>query len=185
MIFPLFSFSPDPKVRHSAWSLVIGGTFTWVAIYGVNQAQVQRYCTCPSLKKAQLWVHFSNTFYFFSAKNIWTICSMYMYIVCNNLIHLKKLWLLPCSAIWLNFPGLCLILYLSCLIGMVVYAFYSTCDPFSFHLVKTSDQVRIKCLEESCLPHGRFKIIPTCSSSNMLSGKLCICPNCKYRVTYM
>ncbi|XP_022318074.2 sodium-coupled monocarboxylate transporter 1-like [Crassostrea virginica] len=91
-------FSPDPKVRHSAWSLVIGGTFTWVAIYGVNQAQVQRYCTCPSLKKAQL-------------------------------------------AIWLNFPGLCLILYLSCLIGMVVYAFYSTCDPFSFHLVKTSDQL--------------------------------------------
>ena len=122
---------------------------------------------------------------YFPQKNIWTICSMYMYIVCNNLIHLKKLWLLPCSAIWLNFPGLCLILYLSCLIGMVVYAFYSTCDPFSFHLVKTSDQVRIKCWEESCLPHGRFKIIPTCSSSNMLSGKLCICPNCKYRVTCM
>ncbi|XP_048758260.2 sodium-coupled monocarboxylate transporter 1-like [Ostrea edulis] len=91
-------FSPDPKVRHSAWSLVIGGTFTWVAIYGVNQAQVQRYCTCPSLKKAQL-------------------------------------------AIWLNFPGLCLILYLCCLIGMVVYAFYSKCDPFSFNLVKTSDQL--------------------------------------------
>lgn len=49
-----FSFSPDPKVRHSVWSLVIGGTFTWVAIYGVNQAQVQRYCTCPSLRKAQV-----------------------------------------------------------------------------------------------------------------------------------
>nr|XP_034311781.1 sodium-coupled monocarboxylate transporter 1 [Crassostrea gigas]XP_034311782.1 sodium-coupled monocarboxylate transporter 1 [Crassostrea gigas]XP_034311783.1 sodium-coupled monocarboxylate transporter 1 [Crassostrea gigas]XP_034311784.1 sodium-coupled monocarboxylate transporter 1 [Crassostrea gigas] len=91
-------FSPDPKVRHSVWSLVIGGTFTWVAIYGVNQAQVQRYCTCPSLRKAQI-------------------------------------------AIWLNFPGLCLILYLCCLIGMVVYAFYSTCDPFSFNLVKTSDQL--------------------------------------------
>ena len=81
MIFPLFSFSPDPKVRHSAWSLVIGGTFTWVAIYGVNQAQVQRYCTCPSLKKAQLWVHFSNTFYLFSAKKHMNHLQ-YVYVYC-------------------------------------------------------------------------------------------------------
>ena len=90
------------------------------------------------------------------------ICILYT----TTLFTWKKLWLLPCSAIWLNFPGLCLILYLSCLIGMVVYAFYSTCDPFSFHLVKTSDQVRIKCWEESYLPHG-IKLyqpvqVPTC-----------------------
>ncbi|KAJ8318085.1 hypothetical protein KUTeg_003176 [Tegillarca granosa] len=90
-------FSPDPIVRHSVWSLVIGGTFTWVAIYGVNQAQVQRCCTCPTLKKAQI-------------------------------------------AMWLNFPGLCLILYFSCLIGIVVYGLYSQCDPFTFKLVQTSDQ---------------------------------------------
>ena len=53
-MFYLNSFSFDPVTRHSAWSLVIGGTFTWVAVYGVNQAQVQRCCTCPTLKKAQM-----------------------------------------------------------------------------------------------------------------------------------
>jgi len=35
-----FSFDFDPRTRHTVWSLVIGGYFTWIAIYGVNQAQV-------------------------------------------------------------------------------------------------------------------------------------------------
>ena len=50
----LFSFSPDPLERHTCWSLVVGGVFLWTAIYGVNQAQVQRYLSVPSLKKAQM-----------------------------------------------------------------------------------------------------------------------------------
>ncbi|OWF49417.1 Sodium-coupled monocarboxylate transporter 2 [Mizuhopecten yessoensis] len=91
-------FDPNPAKRHSVWSLVIGGTFTWVAIYGVNQAMVQRCCTCSSLKQARL-------------------------------------------AIWLNFPGLCLILYLCCFIGMVMYGFYRNCDPLKFGLVQSSDQL--------------------------------------------
>ncbi|KAK3582997.1 hypothetical protein CHS0354_005637 [Potamilus streckersoni] len=88
----------DPSVRHSAWSLVIGGIFLWVSVYGTNQAQVQRTLTCGNLRDAQI-------------------------------------------ALWLNFPGLCVILFLSCLVGIVMYAFYSTCDPISFKLVMASDQL--------------------------------------------
>lgn len=91
-------FNPDPAVRHTFWSLVIGGYFTWLAVYGVNQAQIQRACTCPTLKKAQL-------------------------------------------ALWLNFPGLCLILYICCLIGIVLYDFYRTCDPKSYGLIQQADQL--------------------------------------------
>lgn len=91
-------FSPDPAVRHSFWSLVIGGFFTWLAVYGVNQAQIQRACTCPSLKRAQV-------------------------------------------ALWLNFPGLCIILYICCLIGIVLYDFYKKCDPKTFGLVTQGDQL--------------------------------------------
>ncbi|KAL5019390.1 hypothetical protein ScPMuIL_005112 [Solemya velum] len=94
-------FNPDPGQRHSFWSLVVGGTFTWIAIYGTNQAQVQRACTCPSLKAAQI-------------------------------------------AMWLNFPGLCLLLITSCLIGIIMYAFYSSCDPISYNLVAAKDQVKKK-----------------------------------------
>jgi len=91
-------FSPDPKTRHSAWSLVIGGMFTWVAIYGTNQAQVQRACSCSTLKEAQI-------------------------------------------AMWINFPGLCLILYLGCFIGVAVYSLYRYCDPIKFGLITASDQL--------------------------------------------
>ncbi|KAL8566599.1 hypothetical protein ACOMHN_054821 [Nucella lapillus] len=91
-------FRFEPNVRHTFWSLVIGGYFTWVAIYGVNQAMVQRVCTCPTLKKAQI-------------------------------------------ALWLNAPGLWLILILGCMIGVVVFAFYSECDPITAGLITSKDQL--------------------------------------------
>ena len=47
-------FRPDPTVRHSVWSVVIGAYFTWTSIFGVNQAQVQRALSCGSLKDAKI-----------------------------------------------------------------------------------------------------------------------------------
>ncbi|XP_070387667.1 putative sodium-dependent multivitamin transporter isoform X1 [Dermacentor albipictus] len=49
-----FNFDPDPTVRHTVWTLAIGGIFVYVSLYGVNQAQVQRLMTVSTLKKAQL-----------------------------------------------------------------------------------------------------------------------------------
>ncbi|XP_071550555.1 putative sodium-dependent multivitamin transporter [Panulirus ornatus] len=40
-----FNVSPDPRERHTIWSLGIGGCFTYCSLYGVNQAQVQRLLT--------------------------------------------------------------------------------------------------------------------------------------------
>ena len=51
-IFSAASFDPSPGVRHTVWTLVVGGYFTWVTIYGVNQAQVQRYLCVPTKRKA-------------------------------------------------------------------------------------------------------------------------------------
>lgn len=42
---------------------------------------------------------------------------------------------------WLNFPGLCIILYISCLIGMFMAAFYEKCDPLKAKFVDDSNQV--------------------------------------------
>ena len=47
-----FSFDPDMTVRHTVWGMLIGGYFTWVSIYGINQTQVQRYLSVPEKKKA-------------------------------------------------------------------------------------------------------------------------------------
>uniref|UniRef100_A0A8C0AVP4 Solute carrier family 5 member 8 n=1 Tax=Buteo japonicus TaxID=224669 RepID=A0A8C0AVP4_9AVES len=48
------SFDPNPLQRHTFWTIVIGGTFTWTAIYGVNQSQVQRYIACKSRFHAKM-----------------------------------------------------------------------------------------------------------------------------------
>jgi len=43
----------NPTTRHTIWSLVIGGYFTWITIYGTNQAQVQRYLCVKKLYMAR------------------------------------------------------------------------------------------------------------------------------------
>ncbi|KAF5303094.1 hypothetical protein FQR65_LT08426 [Abscondita terminalis] len=55
----LLNFNPDPTVRHSWFSLIIGGGITFLSLYAVNQTQVQRYLTLRDLKKAQtaLWLN--------------------------------------------------------------------------------------------------------------------------------
>ncbi|XP_069191851.1 sodium-coupled monocarboxylate transporter 1 isoform X2 [Procambarus clarkii] len=55
----LIDFDPDPTTRHTFWSLVIGGYFTWISIYGVNQAQVQRYLCVQTRQMAvnTLWIN--------------------------------------------------------------------------------------------------------------------------------
>ncbi|XP_066490584.1 sodium-coupled monocarboxylate transporter 1-like [Tiliqua scincoides] len=49
-----WDFDPNPMQRHTFWTIVIGGTFTWLGIYGVNQSQVQRYIACKSRFHAKL-----------------------------------------------------------------------------------------------------------------------------------
>ncbi|XP_077990171.1 sodium-coupled monocarboxylate transporter 1-like isoform X1 [Glandiceps talaboti] len=92
------NFSFDPTVRHSFWSICIGGVFTWLAIYGINQSQVQRYLTCRSERDARI-------------------------------------------AIYMNVPGLGLILALAACSGLVMYAHYHECDPYSAGYVGATDQL--------------------------------------------
>ncbi|XP_038057833.1 sodium-coupled monocarboxylate transporter 2-like isoform X2 [Patiria miniata] len=49
-----WNFNFDPTIRHTFWSIVIGGCFTWSTTYAVNQSQVQRYLTTGSVKRARI-----------------------------------------------------------------------------------------------------------------------------------
>ncbi|KAK9712435.1 Sodium:solute symporter family [Popillia japonica] len=55
----ILNFNPDPTIRHSWFTLIIGGGITFLSLYGVNQTQVQRYLTIRSLRNAQkaLWLN--------------------------------------------------------------------------------------------------------------------------------
>ncbi|XP_041453782.1 sodium-coupled monocarboxylate transporter 1-like [Lytechinus variegatus] len=50
----MWVWSTDVTVRHTIWGIVIGGGFNWTSVFGVNQAQVQRYLTCGSIQKAKV-----------------------------------------------------------------------------------------------------------------------------------
>uniref|UniRef100_A0A6E8VIC7 Sodium-dependent multivitamin transporter n=1 Tax=Anopheles coluzzii TaxID=1518534 RepID=A0A6E8VIC7_ANOCL len=55
----IWNFDPNPTTRHTWWTLTIGGMFTYLSLYAVNQTQVQRLKTCKNLKSAQkaLWLN--------------------------------------------------------------------------------------------------------------------------------
>ncbi|KAL7058338.1 hypothetical protein AAHC03_016990 [Spirometra sp. Aus1] len=48
------SFSPDPFIRYTFWSMTIGSLGTYLPTQASNQAQVQRYLSCKSLKTAKI-----------------------------------------------------------------------------------------------------------------------------------
>ncbi|XP_027278088.1 sodium-coupled monocarboxylate transporter 2 [Cricetulus griseus] len=47
-------FDVDPLRRHTFWTITVGGTFTWLGIYGVNQSTIQRCISCKTEKHAKL-----------------------------------------------------------------------------------------------------------------------------------
>uniref|UniRef100_A0A673U0L8 Sodium-dependent multivitamin transporter n=1 Tax=Suricata suricatta TaxID=37032 RepID=A0A673U0L8_SURSU len=79
--------NPDPFVRHTFWTLAFGGVFMMLSLYGVNQAQVQRYLSSRTEKAA----------------------------------------ILSCYAV---FPCQQVVLCMSCLIGLVMFAYYQK-NPMS------------------------------------------------------
>ncbi|XP_053973012.1 putative sodium-dependent multivitamin transporter [Hylaeus volcanicus] len=53
------NISMDPTVRHTWWSLMFGGFFTYLSLYGSNQVQVQRMLTLKDVRSAQLAIWWS------------------------------------------------------------------------------------------------------------------------------
>ena len=50
-------FDLDPTIRHTFWSLVVGGYITWMGNYAANQAMIQRYLTIGTLQGAQRYYY--------------------------------------------------------------------------------------------------------------------------------
>uniref|UniRef100_A0A6Q2Z6B5 Uncharacterized protein n=1 Tax=Esox lucius TaxID=8010 RepID=A0A6Q2Z6B5_ESOLU len=49
-----WDFDANPLRRHTFWTITFGGAFVWTSIYGINQAQVQRYISCKSITHAKM-----------------------------------------------------------------------------------------------------------------------------------
>ncbi|KAM5185494.1 sodium-coupled monocarboxylate transporter 2 [Callospermophilus lateralis] len=55
----IVDFDVDPLRRHTLWTISVGGTFTWLGIYGVNQSTIQRCISCKTEKHAKLALYFN------------------------------------------------------------------------------------------------------------------------------
>ncbi|XP_051974557.1 sodium-coupled monocarboxylate transporter 1 [Xyrauchen texanus] len=68
----LWDFDPNPLRRHTFWTITVGGTFLWTSVYGINQAQVQRYISCKSLFHAKMALYINLV-------SLWaiTLCSVF------------------------------------------------------------------------------------------------------------
>ncbi|XP_001600571.1 sodium-coupled monocarboxylate transporter 1 [Nasonia vitripennis] len=51
-----FNMDPNPTVRHTFWTVVVGNYLNWLATCSVNQAMVQRCLAMPNLKKSNITI---------------------------------------------------------------------------------------------------------------------------------
>ena len=56
----IFTMDLSILKRHTFWSQTIGGYFTWMTIYAVNQTMIQRYLTVKDLRTAKLSIWLSG-----------------------------------------------------------------------------------------------------------------------------
>ncbi|CAM9812472.1 unnamed protein product [Lampetra planeri] len=73
-----WDFDPDPLRRHTFWTILAGGWFTWLAVYGVNQSQVQRYIACRSMVQAKLALYLNL---------VGLVLILWCVVLCGLLIH--------------------------------------------------------------------------------------------------
>ncbi|RUS90341.1 hypothetical protein EGW08_001939, partial [Elysia chlorotica] len=53
-------FRPDPGVRHSVWSVLLGGFFTFSSILAVNPPRVQKVVSCSTPRDAQIAMYLAS-----------------------------------------------------------------------------------------------------------------------------
>lgn len=92
------SVSLNPHVRHTVWSLLIGGTVNSLSTYAFNQTQVQRYMCVRTTRGAK-------------------------------------------QALFINAIGTAIVIILCGTMGIILYAYYADCDPYTAKYVSNLDQI--------------------------------------------
>lgn len=110
------SFDPNPTKRHTWFTLIIGGGFTYLSLYAVNQTQVQRLMTVNSLKAAQsaLWWSWPVLSALSLSTSFSGLAMYYLYADCDPKLagridsrdQLMPLFVMDVLGSWPGVPGL-------------------------------------------------------------------------------
>ncbi|XP_025114826.1 sodium-dependent multivitamin transporter-like [Pomacea canaliculata] len=82
---------PDPFVRHTLWTLVVGGCLMSLSLYAANQAMLQRYLSVQSLAKARLTIllHLPVSEFFLALSMLTGLVMFAYYEGCDPLLQGK------------------------------------------------------------------------------------------------
>lgn len=130
----LSSFDPDPTIRLSFWSVVLGRFFIGLGVIGTGQPSIQRYSTLKSARSAQTWASTDMPFTF-QLFNCSEIALMNTHPFQTDFKYRSAL---------LNAPAIAVMYTLTCLCGLTVYAYYADkgCDPLNNGEITSSNQVK-------------------------------------------
>jgi len=79
----LFDFDPDPTVRNTFWTLVVGGTFSLISNWTTSQVVVQRFLSASSLKSVKKALYY-NVIFLFIFMVVCCLSGLVMYAVYGN-----------------------------------------------------------------------------------------------------
>uniref|UniRef100_A0A1B6D2P4 Sodium/solute symporter n=1 Tax=Clastoptera arizonana TaxID=38151 RepID=A0A1B6D2P4_9HEMI len=81
-------FDPDPTIRHSVWSVVVGGTVYWATMFCASQASIQKYLSVESILQVRraLWVSCVSLIVVFSMNFCIGMIMYAVYYDCDPLI---------------------------------------------------------------------------------------------------
>ncbi|CAD7011614.1 putative sodium-dependent multivitamin transporter [Ceratitis capitata] len=169
--FEFADFSLDPTVRHTWWSLLIGGMVTYLSLYGVNQVQVQRLLSVRDLESAQAalwWV--LPILCILSFSTLFTgLAILYYYRNCDPLLEGRiqsRDQLMPLFAVDTmgEYPGLC---------GLFVSGIFSASLSTVSSAVSSLSTVT---LEDYIKPlYKHFKNKPLLDANSTLPSKIMAC----------
>lgn len=85
----LWNFNPDPTLRHTWWTIMIGSSLTYLTLYAVNQGQVQRLLSVESLKSAQkaVWINWPILSFLSLTTSFSGLVIYYYYKTCDPLLQ--------------------------------------------------------------------------------------------------
>lgn len=110
----------NPTIRHSFWSVVVGGTIYWMTMFCANQASIQKYLSVETISQARRSV------------NNWFISKIYEQLV-NYPFYF--------SALWFSSIGLIVIYTVNFYTGMILVAHYRSCNPVQTGEIAGSDEI--------------------------------------------
>lgn len=114
--------SVDPSVRHTFWTQLIGGIFTFTSLYAVNQTQVFVTNFNSRFNTLQCPFHFVMVY---QVQRLLTV---------NSLRKAQR-------SLWLNWPILTALSLTTSYAGIAMYSRYGNCDPLLEKRIRSPDQV--------------------------------------------